>query len=1166
MAIAAATWAGIYTNTYAGGWGGWTDVTSTSTFAPISSTRAYSIAYLQTNPAITGTVFSGTHGSGVFKKTPTTSATVSANEWSKAYTSTTALDLDVYAVAVDPRTNRVYAGSGSEGVFLSTDGGSSWSANGLAGKDVRTLVIDPTNSSTIYAGTWEGVYKTTNGGTSWTLSTDLANKLTNSLTVSPVSATTLYAGTYNGVYKTTNGGTSWTAVNTGLTTTNVQAVVLDTQSSTTVYAGTLGGGVFKTTNGGTSWTAMNYNLDNLNVYSLAVDPLASSVIYAGTDGGMIYKSMDSGTNWAVFAPRLVDLAVPVRSEVRALTIVRLVDQLILFAGTNGNGIYEIRLPSMMNSGPTEIVSTDSSGILGNGMSYNGKVSMASAQDGRYVAFQSIASNLVTSDTNGFMDIFVKDRVTGKTVRISVSSAGTQANGDSYTPTISQDGRYVAFASQATNLVSGDTNGVADIFVHDRDTDANGTYDETGKIATIRVSIHTNGNQANNYSLTPSISDDGRFVAFTSFATNLVADTTVTATVFAAAAGGSSQVFVRDRLGANTSAVFDASGYAVTRLVSSTNDPLTPGGGNSSLPSVSGDGAFIAFQTRATTLNGTGLGATGLKVVFTKVHDGTGTLGSPFTTYIANPVAATDATPNYGDDGGFNFSPVSISGKDTGTSLYTIAFYAVKDPSAPGVAVTPAGQVYSCTTVAAGANCSTWTVISVKNGFAGAIANIGTGGVSGTYGVSISEDATRVAFTSLATNLVGDLDTGGVMDIYVRTLATNVTTRHSVASDGSQGNQKSELPALSANGNFMAFHSWSNNLVAGDSNNTVDVFVARVVTTTSTTVTSASTTTTLASGPAIRTVTGCYTAGYGTTVTVKVTPTTGTQVYTLEETVPPGWIVAPADINQSGTWDGTMGKVRWGPFYDSVARTFTYKVTSLSSDTGDKYITGQLSLDSTRYVVGGSGTLKDNCSLHPADTNKDMRLEAGEITAYAYAWITGAVWAVPPNPIPLNYVARAGYLWRNGELYSYDSTKAAPDCWIVPTTTTTAAAPRPGLIASARSAGTVRTAVEAPDGIGAGLPVEVTMAVNPPTHATAFTAEQAVPYGWRVIEVSDGGRWDARSGKVKWGPIYGAAPHSLTFKAIPARSGSGRAALSGIVSFDGSSLVPSSGEVTFSPER
>jgi len=186
------------------------------------------------------------------------------------------------------------------------------------------------------------------------------------------------------------------------------------------------------------------------------------------------------------------------------------------------------------TGGTTRVSVDSAGNEGN--DYSG--SPAITPDGRYVAFNSSASNLVPGDTNDGGDVFVHDRQTGVTERVSVDSAGNQGNGWSYEAAISAGGRYVAFVSSASNLVPGDTNGDADIFVHDRDTDADGIFDEPGAIATERVSGASNGRQGNGYSSSPAVSADGRYVAFESCASNLLEEDTNWAT----------DVFVHDRAG------------------------------------------------------------------------------------------------------------------------------------------------------------------------------------------------------------------------------------------------------------------------------------------------------------------------------------------------------------------------------------------------------------------------------------------------------------------------------------------------------------------------------------------------------------------------------------------------------------------------------------------
>ena len=215
------------------------------------------------------------------------------------------------------------------------------------------------------------------------------------------------------------------------------------------------------------------------------------------------------------------------------------------------------------AGTTRRVSISSTGTQGNGGSYYPSISA----DGRYVAFESDATNLVASDTNGTTDIFVRDRQAGTTRRVSISSAELQGNGGSYYPSISADGRYVAFDSDATNLVANDTNGTRDVFVRDRQA---GT--------TTRVSISSAELQGNSYSYAPSISADGRYVAFQSDATNLVAN---------------------DTNGTSTSSCATAEPGTTRRV--SISSAGTQGNGNSDSPSISADGRYVAFHSDATNL-------------------------------------------------------------------------------------------------------------------------------------------------------------------------------------------------------------------------------------------------------------------------------------------------------------------------------------------------------------------------------------------------------------------------------------------------------------------------------------------------------------------------------------------------------------------------------------
>ncbi len=196
---------------------------------------------------------------------------------------------------------------------------------------------------------------------------------------------------------------------------------------------------------------------------------------------------------------------------------------------------------------------------------------ALSADGRYLSFRSAAPDIVADDTNGVADVFVLDRQTGTAQRASVGTGGTQATGGSGLGSMSADGRFVAFASGSPDLVPGDTNGYADVFVHDL---------LTGD--TTRVSVASDGSQAlRAFAGGASISADGRYVEFISGAANLVAGDT----------NGVDDVFVHDRLTGDTTRVsVDSDGHQVHQP--STVDWYA--GGYSSR--LSADGRYVVFQS------------------------------------------------------------------------------------------------------------------------------------------------------------------------------------------------------------------------------------------------------------------------------------------------------------------------------------------------------------------------------------------------------------------------------------------------------------------------------------------------------------------------------------------------------------------------------------------
>lgn len=227
-----------------------------------------------------------------------------------------------------------------------------------------------------------------------------------------------------------------------------------------------------------------------------------------------------------------------------------------------NGWWDIFVHDR-SSGVTERVNVATTGAQAD---YGSHWSSISA-DGQIVAFDSEASNLVTGDTNGKWDVFVRDRTAGVTLRVSVDSAGVQGNDDSMAPYLSADGQVVAFGSLATNLVSGDGNFRRDVFVYDRASQT-----------TERVSVRTNGVEGNQDSFAGGISSDGAIVSFESNATNLVPQDN----------NAMPDIFVRDRTAGTTERVsVDSSGIE--------------GNYFSSSPSISADGRIVAFDSGASNL-------------------------------------------------------------------------------------------------------------------------------------------------------------------------------------------------------------------------------------------------------------------------------------------------------------------------------------------------------------------------------------------------------------------------------------------------------------------------------------------------------------------------------------------------------------------------------------
>jgi Tol biopolymer transport system component len=398
----------------------------------------------------------------------------------------------------------------------------------------------------------------------------------------------------------------------------------------------------------------------------------------------------------------------------------------------------------------ELASVGVDGAEGNGSSFGSSISA----DGRYVAFASSAATLVPGDTNGAEDVFVHDRSTGHTTRVSLSSLGVQGDRDSYDPAISADGRYVAFASFATTLVPGDANRELDVFLHDRDSGA-----------TTLVSVASDGAQGDGPSLAPSISGDGRRVAFESDAANLVAGD----------ANRTEDVFVRDIPSGKTTRVSlgwqDAEGQR-------------PSFGGV----ISADGKVVGFESFAPL-----------------VPDDTNRMLDVFVRDLAAKKTTRSSVASGGEEGDAgSFSPaLSADGR-----------YVAFASSATGLV--PGDRNGLLDVFLHDRETGTTDRVSV--------ASDGGEADGFSFTPALSADGRYIAFPSEATDLVPG-DTNGIRDVFVRDVVAGRTSRLGTPSGGGEGNGPSLAPAISASGGVVAFGSFASNLVAGDSNALQDVFVA-----------------------------------------------------------------------------------------------------------------------------------------------------------------------------------------------------------------------------------------------------------------------------------------------------------------------------------------------------
>lgn len=389
------------------------------------------------------------------------------------------------------------------------------------------------------------------------------------------------------------------------------------------------------------------------------------------------------------------------------------------------------LPTRVNVSTANVAANNTSGRV------------AVSSNGRYVAFESRASNLIANDTNGKQDIFVRDRISKTTTRVSLTNAGAQISADSFLPTVSADGRYVTFQTAAANVVTGDTNGAVDVFMRDRTANT-----------TTRVSVGANASQLVAGGYQGAVSATGQFVTFTSKATG-------------AAIGDTSadpDVFIHDRTARTTKVVSlapNGTSIAETAAYSAPNR----------------DGRYVAFTTVS--------GATTQVVRI----------------YLRDRQSNTTTLLSGNGDLRSNFPP----------------------------AITPTGAFVAFATVEslAGDDVNGYADVYVYDRAAKRTRRVSIdqdGGLPNnvSFFPSLSDNGRFIAFQSSATDIaVGD--TNNEADVFLHDRTAGTTSRINTLPDGTAANAFSGSPQISGDGSIVSYASGATNLVSNDTNGRPDIF-------------------------------------------------------------------------------------------------------------------------------------------------------------------------------------------------------------------------------------------------------------------------------------------------------------------------------------------------------
>lgn len=394
-------------------------------------------------------------------------------------------------------------------------------------------------------------------------------------------------------------------------------------------------------------------------------------------------------------------------------------------------------------------------------------------DGHWVAFASDASDLVDGDFNHRRDIFLREVDTGRLTRISVSSRGRQGNGNSYNPSISADGRYVVYDSFATNLVLDEDRVEGNVFGYDRLTGV-----------TTLISRGLDGRPANAQSGFAVISADGKTVAFESTATNIVSGPQ----------SPSTQIYTWER----TTGAFERISKSYT------GDPEPAGNA-----SISADGRYVAFASGASS------------IVLGKFNQA----ADVFVRDRRAQITVRASVNSFGGEGNGKSLAPSISADGRYVAFESIASNLLgtnpTPQNIPRIPLDPPGNLEGEVTDFVSAifvhDLATGRTVRVS------VASDGTPAAGESYGASMSGNGRYVAFVSTAPNLVAGRTTQA-REVYVHDMTTGVTTRVCEGRQGADCDKLSTGASIDADGGRIAFASEATNLVPDDHNPDPDIFV------------------------------------------------------------------------------------------------------------------------------------------------------------------------------------------------------------------------------------------------------------------------------------------------------------------------------------------------------